>query len=92
MARLIGIDAFIEHFGPPQTAEPDGDSLRTLINQRLDEVARALVEEAAASDDVLDVESALAYLDDRLRTLGALVTPAQADRLRAAFVERTKAW
>jgi hypothetical protein len=92
LARLIGIDFFTERFGPPQTAEPDDDALRALIDERLDDVARGLVEEAAASDDVLDVESASAYLNDRLRTLSALLTPEQAERIRAAFVERTKTW
>jgi hypothetical protein len=92
LARLIGIDAFTERFGPPQTAEPDDDALRALIDERLDHIARGLVEEAAASDDVLDPESALSYLDDRLRTLSALLTPDQADRIRTSFAERTKAW
>jgi hypothetical protein len=92
IARLIGLDAFSERFGPPQTAAPDDAALRVLIDERLDDVVRGLVEEAAASDDVLDVESALAYLDDRLYTLGALITPEQAEVIRAAFAERTKEW
>ena len=92
LARLIGLDAFTERFGSPQTAEPDSDALRALIDQRLDGIARGLVEEAASSDDVLDPESALSYLDDRLRTLSALLTPQQSDRIRASFAERTKAW
>ncbi len=92
LARLIGIDAFAERFGPPQTAQPEPDALRALIDERLGDVALHLVEEAAASDDVLDPESAEAYLDDRLRTLGASFTPEQAARIRAAFQERTQAW
>ncbi|MEX1253619.1 MAG: hypothetical protein WEE64_04700 [Dehalococcoidia bacterium] len=92
IARLIGIDAFTGRFGPPQTAEPDDGTLRGLIDERLDDITRGLIEEAAASDDVLDPESALSYLDDRLRTLDALLSPEQAARIRASFTERTQAW
>ena len=94
LARLVGADAFAQRFGPPRQvgAEPDADALRTLIEERLDHIARALVEEAAASDDVIDVASAEAYLEDRLRTLADLLTREQAERLRAAFREGTREW
>jgi hypothetical protein len=92
LARLVGLEAFVDRFGPPQTAEPDGDALRSLIEERLDHLARRLVEEAVASDDVIDVASAEAYLDDRLRTLGDLLGEEQAERLRAAFREETAGW
>jgi len=92
LARLIGLDAFAGRFGPPQTAEPDTDVLHTLVDERLGDIARRLVEEAAASDDVIDAASALSYLEDRLLTLGDLLTRAQADRLRTSFAERTTEW
>ena len=92
LARLVGVDAFAERFGSPQTAEPELDPLRALVEERLDHVAQALVEEAAASDDVIDAASALAYLEDRLRTLGDVITPEQAERLRGTFGERTAGW
>jgi len=75
LARLVGLEAFSERFGPPQTAGPDADALRALIEERLDDIARRLVEEAAASDDIIDGASAQAYLDDRLHTLRDLLTP-----------------
>ena len=92
LARLVGIEAFTERFGPPQTAAPDVDGLRSLIDERLDDLAHALMAEAAASDDVIDVASAGAYLEDRLRTLGDVFTAQQADRLRATFREGTAGW
>lgn len=92
LARLIGLDAFSERFGPPQTADPPIDALTALIEERLDAIGRALVEEAAASDDVTDAASAQSYLEDRLATLGELLSAEQADRLREAFRKGTKAW
>ena len=92
LARLVGVDAFTERFGPPQTAEPDADGLRSLIDERLADLARALVAEAAASDDVIDAAGAGVYLEDRLRTLGDVFTAQQAERIRAAFREGTAGW
>ncbi len=92
LARLIGSDAFSERFGSPQSAEPDAAALGGLIDERLDEIARALVEEAASSDDVTDAAGAASYLEDRLVTLGDLLSSAQAARLREAFAELTREW
>jgi hypothetical protein len=92
LARLVGHDAFVGRFGPLDTASPDRDALGALIDKRCDEMAAALVEEAAASDDVTSPETAQAYLDDRLRTLGDILTPEQAERLLTAFAGKTSGW
>ena len=92
LARLAGIGAFTERFGPPASAQPDAAALRALVDERLDAIAAALVEEAAASDDVTGVASGASYLEDRLTTLGDLLSKQQAEALRAAFAERTKEW
>ena len=92
LARLIGPDVFVARFGPPQTAEPELVHLRALVEERLDHIVRMLVEEAAASDDITDMVSASAYLDDRLRMLQDLLAPDQAASIRAAFREQTAAW
>jgi len=92
LARLAGVDEFERRFGPPQKAEPDGAALRALVDERLDRIARTLVEEAAASDDVTDRAGAESYLDDRLAVLGELLTAEQGERLRSAFREGTAAW
>jgi len=90
IARLAGIDVFSERFGAPLTAEPDAAALRAFIAERADSIARSLIEEAAASDDVTDRESAESYLEDRLRTL-AIEAPA-AERIRVAFREGIAGW
>ena len=93
LARLVGLDAFTERFGPPREVDaPDMDALRALIEERLAHITRSLVEEAAASDDVIDAASAGAYLEDRLHTLGDLFTPQQAEQIRARFQEGTAGW
>ena len=48
LARLIGRDAFVEKFGSPQTARPDAGELSGLVAGRLEQIARGLIEEAAA--------------------------------------------
>jgi len=92
LARLTGSDAFSARFGPPQTADPAPDALRAFVDERLGELARHLVEEAAASDDVTDVVSAQSYLDDRLAVLAALLTDSQAASIRSIFSERIAGW
>ena len=92
LARLAGVDLFSERFGPPQTAAPDAAALASLVGERLDQIAQGLIEEAVASDDVIDAASAQVYLDDRLRTLGALFTAEQSAAIRAAFQAATDGW
>ena len=92
LARLIGLPLFLERFGWPQTAEPEARGLAVLVGARLEEIASGLVEEAAASDDVIDVPSAQAFLDDRLTTFGELITQPHREELARMFRERTKDW
>ena len=94
LARLIGLDAFAQRFGSPRLLDelPDADALRALVDERLEHVARRLVEEAAASDDVTDGSSARAYLEHRLRTLRELISPGQSERIQTLFGEGTAEW
>ena len=92
LARLVGGDSFSERFGPAQTAEPELVALRALVGERLEQIAEALVAEAAASDDVLDQASALVYLEDRLSAFDTLISAEQIERLRAAFRELIASW
>ena len=55
-------------------------------------LARALVAEAAASDDVSSVESARAYVEARLADLGEAVPPAVAAPVRAAAEASLAQW
>ena len=92
LARLAGVDVFSARFGSPQTAAPEAGALASLVDERLDQIAQGLIEEAVASDDVIDAASAQAYLDDRLRTLGDLFTPGQSAAIRTAFQTATEGW
>lgn len=92
LARLIGLEQFLERFGSPRTAEPEQEALTVLIEERLAAIASGLVGEAAASDDVIDATSAQAFLEDRLRTFSELIGEGQQGSLRASFAESTKDW
>lgn len=92
LARLIGLEQFLERFGSPQTAEPKPEALTALIEERLAAIGSGLVGEAAASDDVVDATSAETYLEDRLRTLSELIGEEQQGSLRTAFRDSTKDW
>lgn len=92
LARLAGVNVFSQRFGSPQTAAPGAAALASLVGERLDQIAQGLIEEAAASDDVIDAASARVYVDDRLRTLGDLFTPEQSAAIRASFQTATEGW
>lgn len=92
LARLIGLGEFVERFGSPRTAAPPADALRSLVDEQIGHVIDALVAEAAASDDVTDTASARAYLEDRLRTLGDMLSAEQSERIQASFHEATRGW
>jgi hypothetical protein len=92
LARLAGVDAFAGRFGEPRSAQPEHEMLRAFLDERLESIVGRLVEEAAASDDVLDGGSASVYLEDRLSVLGDLLMPDQAERIRQRFREKTEQW
>lgn len=82
LARLLG--AAVEGL--------DVQRLRTLLDERLDRLARGLLEEAVASDDVVDAASAEAYLEDRLAFFGDVLTEAQRGRVREAYMQAARRW
>ena len=98
LARLTGRAEFQAALGIPQGEEPaslDGEQrarLQELVETRIDVLTTALLDEAMASDDVVDSGSATAYLQDRLTFLGDLISPAQRDRIAATFERRVAAW
>ena len=55
-------------------------------------LARALVAEAAASDDVASVEAARAYVDARLADLADALPPGAPERVRVAAHAALAAW
>ena len=70
----------------------DDETARAAITARLGDFASALFLEAADSDDVTNAATALDYVEDRLAYFGPLVPPPVAVVIRAAFIERLKAW
>lgn len=97
LARILGDDVY-RCLGTALGVVPSGLSaeqrarLQQMVSQRLDDIACALVAEAAACDDVRDAPSALVYLEDRLAVLGQFLTPEQQEGLREGFRRRTVQW
>ena len=98
MARILGRDEFAQRLGLPVDRTPSSltleqiRALHSLAGEHSDDLVRAMLEEAAACDDVISAASALAYLDDRLAFLGELLTEEQKDRVRARFAEYASKW
>jgi len=66
--------------------------LRALLDERLERLARGLLEEAVASDDVIDAASAEAYLEDRLAFFGGILTDEQRGRVKGTYLEAVRRW
>lgn len=82
LARLLGVA--VEGL--------DVRRLRALLDERLDRLARRLLEEAVASDDVVDAASAEAYLEDRLAFFGDVLTDEQRGRVKELFAQVPRGW
>lgn len=67
------------------------DDARAAIGRDPGILASALFEECAQSDDVTSIETARAYLEDRLQFLGDLLGE-EADPVRRRFEARVAAW
>jgi hypothetical protein len=83
LARMLADDAL-------RGADPD--AVRSRARDGLPLLTDALVAEIAASDDVLDRDSALEYLDRRLDFLATVLDHDLRGRLRAAVTERLAGW
>ncbi len=96
LARLGGRDAFVERVGPPETVRALSPALRDalagFIDTRIERIAAGLVEEAAASDDVLSAADAERFIADRLAEFGDALTEAQARALQEAARRRLASW
>ena len=68
------------------------ESARAAIAANPGALGAALVAEAAASDDVIDAESARAYLAGRLADLAPLLPDDTAGAVRAAFDAGVAPW
>ena len=66
--------------------------LRTAADQKFDALTDGLLDEAAASDDVTDRDSALSFLEKRLQFFEGLLSREQIDRLSDALRDRVEKW
>jgi len=95
LARLLGAEELHSTLGRRGEADTKGidiTRLRAFLEERLERLARGLLEEAAASDDVVDTASAETYLEDRLAFFGELLSEGQRSRLREMFMAAARQW
>ena len=95
LARLLGAEELRSALARQGESEGEGidvGRLRAFIEERLERLARGLLEEAVASDDVVDAASAEAYLEDRLAFFGELLTEEQRQRLRQTWRKVVREW
>ncbi len=98
-ARIVGRADLLTRLGLPLDAElPDtlDDGLRTraraLAEERAPQIARELLEEAAALDDIQDRAGALAYLDERLAFFAPLLSDGARHAIRKEFAAGVRDW
>ncbi len=98
LARMLGEERVLAPLGlsrqhlPPSLDEEQRRRLQARLEGEMGRLARALLAEAAASDDVTDRPSALAYLEDRLRSLGRLLSDGQRSQLWESLLSLTEGW
>lgn len=98
MARILGRDEFAQRLALPADETPSSltpeqiTALQTLAEEHIDDLVRAMLEEAAACDDVISAASALAYLEERLAFLGELLTAEQKEKVRLGFDQYVSQW
>ena len=95
LGRLLGAEEFHSALAPgeePGARAVDAARLRAFLEDRLERLARGFLEEAAASDDVLDAASAETHLEDRLVFFGELLSEEQRRRVRELFMAEARRW
>ena len=68
------------------------DEARSAASNGIERLAEGLATEAAASDDVYDRESAMAFVEARLRYFDGLLDGALKARLLQAVQDKIEAW
>ena len=83
IARLLGQD---------RLRVASREEVRLAIDASFQHLVDGLIAETSASDDVIDRESALVFVHDRLRFLQPLLRDDQRDRLAQSLSERFATW
>jgi hypothetical protein len=94
LARLLGDDAFAnESFETGDDLPQERrQRLQAAVEAHLPHIVQGLLEEAVASDDVIDAASADAFLDDRLLFLSDLLTDEQRQAIREGYRRASRRW
>ncbi len=97
LARILGRQRLAQRLGLPgplpDRLTPDQvTALQALVEEHIQELVQAMLEEAAACDDVIDAASALAYLDDRLAFWESFLSEGQKERIRVGFRAYASRW
>jgi len=98
LSRLLGKEEFYRWLSLDEGSEPEELSaeqmarLRLVVDERLEELVRGLAAEVVASDDVTDVVSGVAYLEDRLSFFSELLTAGQKEKVRDGFASFASRW
>jgi uncharacterized membrane protein len=94
LARLLGDEALSSELIaagddlPPERRQ----CLQAAVEAHLPRIVQGLLEEAVASDDVVDGASADAFLEDRLLFLGDLLTDEQRQAVREGYRRASRSW
>ncbi len=76
----------------PRLRSATPSEARAAVERALPDLVAGLGDEAAASDDVTDRDSALSYLDARLDFFADLLSSEQKARVRDAFRSKIEQW
>jgi hypothetical protein len=77
---------------PDELAPEAYERIRALTAAHADPLSREFAAEASASDDVQDATGATAYLEDRLRFFGPLLSEETRQRIRRRYAVAVQQW
>ena len=98
LARMMGQDKIAEALGlsvgnfPETITQDQTQSLHRLIEHSVDELSRALLDEAILCDDVIDSDTAVQYVEDRMNFLSDVISDDQNKIIAKKFKELISGW
>ena len=98
MARMLGRKELALALGIPAGKMPaeltaeQRVSLARLVDGRIDDLVRGMLEEAATCDDVVNADTAISYLDYRLEDLAEVLSEDQRHLIRSRFEGHVSGW
>ncbi len=94
LTRLLGEEALSSELfaAGDHLSQEQRERLQAAVEAGLPRLVQGLLEEAVASDDVVDAASADAFLEDRLLFLGDLLTEEQREAIRGEYRKASQRW